>query len=394
MKLIRRFGLALTIALTCWLPALQASAACAIVQSGFNSLAGNATTTVTLTGVTSGNSIITGSMIYGTPTAATASVSDGTSFTQAVRASEVPVSTEATAAALHYRHNVSSGTHAVVLTTNATAGNRFGWFYVAEVSGLVNAVPNQTASNNAESSSPTSGTTSATTVANECVLAIMSIGQTTSDAGIDAATSGYTNLFIRQDVIAESAGSVDVKSVSATGAQSAAWGTLNGSMGWAGAIAAFEETSASPAVLSSATPSGTLGTSTVATLGATSTVTSGTFYGVVDPSGQISGITAAQVIAGTDNAGGAVTASCNGAVSTTTPSCAVSGLTAATLYSYAVAQSSAGGNSNVLTGTFTTAAAGGSVVISPLGGGGGSAARPVTFVEPANDDEFLLRASR
>lgn len=112
-----------------------------------------------------------------------------------------------------------------------------------------------------------------------------------------------------------------------------------------------------PAVLSAATPSGTLGTATTATLGATTDTNSGTFYGVVDTAGNISGISAAQVKAGQNNVGGAAVASGNAAISTTSPSVGMTGLTAGTLYSYAVVQNSTGGDSNVLTGTFTTASA-------------------------------------
>ncbi len=114
---------------------------------------------------------------------------------------------------------------------------------------------------------------------------------------------------------------------------------------------------ASPATLSSATPSGTLGTTTSATLGATTDQTTGTFYGVVDTAGNISGITAAQVKAGQNNASASAVSASSTAVSTTSPATAVSGLTAATAYSYAVVQNNVNGDSNVLTGTFTTAAA-------------------------------------
>jgi hypothetical protein len=117
----------------------------------------------------------------------------------------------------------------------------------------------------------------------------------------------------------------------------------------------------SPATLSSATPSGTLGTATTATLGATTDQTTGTFYGVVDTAGNISGITAAQVKAGDNNGDTAAVAASNSAVSTTTPSTGVTGLTADTAYSYAVVQNNANGDSNVLTGTFTTAVAGSSL---------------------------------
>lgn len=125
----------------------------------------------------------------------------------------------------------------------------------------------------------------------------------------------------------------------------------------------------SPATLSSPTPSGTLGTQNTATIGATTNQTSGTFYAVVDTAGNISGITASQVKAGQNNASAAAVDDCSASVSTSTPSCGVSGLTDSTAYSYAAVQNNANGDSNVVTGTFTTAAS----------GGGGSAVVPVFF---------------
>src|SRR6185295_16976240 len=113
----------------------------------------------------------------------------------------------------------------------------------------------------------------------------------------------------------------------------------------------------SPATLSGATPSGTLGTTTSATLGATTDQTSGTLYGVVDTAGNITGISAAQVKAAQNNAGGAPVASGNSSVSSGSPSVGVTGLTANTAYSYALVQNNANGDSNVITGTFTTASA-------------------------------------
>lgn len=125
---------------------------------------------------------------------------------------------------------------------------------------------------------------------------------------------------------------------------------------WAAATVVIKPASGSAPVLSLPTPSGTLGTTTTATLGATTDVASGTFYGVVDTAGNISGITAAQIKAGDNNGDTAAVASSNSVVSTTTPSTGVTGLSANTLYSYAVAQNAVAGDSNVLTGTFTTAA--------------------------------------
>jgi hypothetical protein len=143
-----------------------------------------------------------------------------------------------------------------------------------------------------------------------------------------------------------------------TASASAGGGSWTASQGSSGVVfdAVFSAASSSPATLSSATPSGTLVSTTSATLGATTDQASGNFYGVVDSAGNISGITATQVKAGQNNAGGAPVASGNSVASTTTPSISVSGLTANTLYSYAVAQNNSNGDSNVLTGTFTTAA--------------------------------------
>jgi hypothetical protein len=114
---------------------------------------------------------------------------------------------------------------------------------------------------------------------------------------------------------------------------------------------------AAGATLSGATPSGTLGTQTTATIGATTDQTTGNFYAVVDVAANMAGITATQIKAGQHAGGTAAIASEDAAVSTTTPSVGITGLTAGTLYSYAVVQNNANGDSNVLTGTFTTAAA-------------------------------------
>lgn len=106
------------------------------------------------------------------------------------------------------------------------------------------------------------------------------------------------------------------------------------------------------ATLSAPTASGV--TATTATLGATTDQTSGTFYVVVDTAANLSGVTASQIKAGQKASGSAALASGNAAVSTTTPSVGVTGLSQSTLYSYAAVQNNSNGDSNVLTGTFTT----------------------------------------
>jgi hypothetical protein len=108
--------------------------------------------------------------------------------------------------------------------------------------------------------------------------------------------------------------------------------------------------------LSSGSPTGLIGTSTSVVLGAVTNTANGTFYGVVDVTAKITGITAAQIKAGQNNASAAAIGASNSAISTTSPSTTVSGLTAATAYSWAMIQRTSGAvDTNLLTGTFTTA---------------------------------------
>lgn len=110
------------------------------------------------------------------------------------------------------------------------------------------------------------------------------------------------------------------------------------------------------ATLSSPSPSGTLGTSTSATVAATTDQSSGTLYAVVSTSNNVSTATAAQVKAGQNSTGAAASFSANSSVSTTSPSVGISGLSPGTLYYYAEVQNNGGGDSNVVSGSFTTAA--------------------------------------
>lgn len=104
--------------------------------------------------------------------------------------------------------------------------------------------------------------------------------------------------------------------------------------------------------ISGATPSGTLGTTTTATVGCTTDDSTGTLYVVVDTA-SLSGITASQIKAGQNASSAAAVASGNSAVSTTSPSVSVTGLSANTSYNYAIVQFS-GGNSNIWIGAFKT----------------------------------------
>lgn len=210
---------------------------------GFNN---TSTAAVSLTGVTAGNSILIYCPLYSDATPAEPSA---TSYTLARRGSITNGSSSRSASFL-YRHNVSAGTHNITVNTSAASGFQFGYAIPFEVSGLANAAPNVTmpaanGANGQNDASPTTGTSGGTTVATCFIVAGMCLAAGTADAGIDTpATTGYTNHGVRQISTSEVAYSFDSKSVSSTGTQSAAWGTLSASAEWGAVLVAFEESAA------------------------------------------------------------------------------------------------------------------------------------------------------
>lgn len=109
--------------------------------------------------------------------------------------------------------------------------------------------------------------------------------------------------------------------------------------------------------LSSPTPSGTLGTESTATVGATSTASTGTFYAILSTSNNASGASCTQIKAGQNSTGASASFAEDDTVSTTSPSVGFTGLTGSTLYYYAACHADSNGDSNVVSGSFTTAAA-------------------------------------
>lgn len=135
--------------------------------------------------------------------------------------------------------NVASG--ATTVTFDSGSG-----FYavasVAEFSGLAtSSALDKTATNSADSTTPTSGTTATTTQADELVVACLAEYEGSANDGIDVpATTGYTNIHVERDSSTYMGHASDYKIVSATGAQSAAWGTLASSLAWGACIATYK----------------------------------------------------------------------------------------------------------------------------------------------------------
>lgn len=240
-----------------------------------------ATATATLTGVTAGNSIIAivrgGSFNYASDPSC--SVSDGTSYSLAKTQTGHAGGNVRPLAEIHYLHDVSAGTHTVVATMSAGSFNCYGALDVVEVSGLADAAPDVTAGSFSDSSTdPVTGTTSATSGANG--IAIAAVGLLGSGT-ISLAASGYTNLYEDEAMNPDSvAGSSDYKILSATGAQSASWGTLGSSKPYAGAIAVFLD--ASPAVTVT-----DVATDEAITADQTNVVVTGTGFGASQDSGSV-----------------------------------------------------------------------------------------------------------
>src|SRR3990172_3212696 len=219
----------------------------------------------------------------------------------------------------------------------------------------------------------------ATALENNCLclgIARKSKNDTSNDATLLSSPTGLSNNVLFYYPNGYTCGLVLNYAIQTTAtnitAQDPGWNiSIDQSTGRTAAVL-FLSSGAAP-TLSSPTPSGTLGTQTTATIGCTTDISSGTLYGVVDTD-SLSGITGAQVKAGTDASDGAVIWDGSGAVSSTTPSLGAAGLTANTTYNYDLVQNY-GGGSNVVTGSFTTAAVTaatftGTTTVTPSTGGG------------------------
>jgi hypothetical protein len=123
------------------------------------------------------------------------------------------------------------------------------------------------------------------------------------------------------------------------------------------AVDGVTSSSASPPVISSATPSGTIGTANSATVGCTTDTEEGTLYAVLSETNNVSTASGTQIKAGQNSTSAAADFADDAAVTDSTPEVAFSGLDPETTYYYALVQETTEGFSNVLSGSFTTAAA-------------------------------------
>jgi hypothetical protein len=199
----------------------------------------------TLNGVAAGALLVNCNSLDGDQENATPSDDRGNTWNTTTE-----VTPQSCEAYINYAQNASAGN--TVVTVDYGTG-----FYIegslAEFSGVATsgALDQQASNSNAGSATPTSGTTGATTEADSLVVACLACAGNTNDQGIDTpAATGFSNLHVHQSYFDTIGHSSDYKVVAATGAQSASWGTMNGSYPWAAKIATFKGAgAASPVAL-------------------------------------------------------------------------------------------------------------------------------------------------
>lgn len=207
----------------------------AFVQRVTGSGANVNTQTFTLNGVAAGSLLVNCSSLDGDQ--ANITPTDDRGNTWSTTTEVTPQSCESY---INYAQNAAAGN--TVVTTDYGTG-----FYiegsVSEFSGVAtsNALDVQASNGSAGSATPTSGTTGATSVADSVVIACLACAGNTNDQGIDTpATTGYSNMHVHQSYFDTIGHSSDYKILAATGTQSAAWGTLNGSYPWTAKIVVFK----------------------------------------------------------------------------------------------------------------------------------------------------------
>lgn len=218
-----------------WAPASGALVPAVLQSTSTLRLDGASSGTLTLSGVQAGSTLVVASSAYefgadGLPDSV--SSSPALTWTQAVQSPNANTFGDGNRAAIWTARATASGGHTVTLTYNSG----YAAASMAEVSNLASAsLVNATASASGTSSSPVSGT-AAGTVAAGIAFACLTCDSSNPSTGIKT-PSGWTNAGRHDTASTAQPHSLDYLVVSATGNLSAAWGPLNQSERWAGAIA-------------------------------------------------------------------------------------------------------------------------------------------------------------
>ena len=215
--------------------------AASFVKSNQTSFEGQGSVSVTLTGVTAGNSLIAGASVYFAPNALNISSSPSLSWSK-----DTPNHAFEPAYGIFSTHNLSSGGNYTITATSVEGA--YFVLGVSEFSGITPAdsvdVVKPNGLSGGGSNSPNTGTSESTTVADAVVVAVMSHNGN-SNSSINA-PSGYTHISVEPNGAAYVNHSFDYRILSATGTQSASWGPLSNSAPWNTALVVYKAGPAGP----------------------------------------------------------------------------------------------------------------------------------------------------
>ena len=198
---------------------------------------------LSLSGVTSGNTILVGvSLTPFTAAEPVISVSDGTSYNEDVAVWYSAASSERKKIAIFRLHNVSAGSKTITVSFSGPSFTLvYGAMVAHEVSGLENAAPDKTVSASGNGTAPVTSASGVLTQANNFVLGVMS----SQFGGIDL-PSGFTNLYLDDSTAGTPPNSHDYKNVASTSSLTIDWGTLAATSDWAAVGAVYKDASATP----------------------------------------------------------------------------------------------------------------------------------------------------
>ena len=190
---------------------------------------GGTTASPSLTGVTSGNTLIAVyslASFFSPP--GSVSVNDGSAYS--IENSQTVTGDTTYNCGIARLGNVGAGTHTAVCTSNGAS--TYGNAILVEVSGIQNVVADKLANNTGSSTTPTSGSTGTLSQANEIIFSVLVADSSLS--GFTYPPTGYTGLFQDSGFCP---GAACYQIVAANTALNTSWGTASTTTNW-GACAA------------------------------------------------------------------------------------------------------------------------------------------------------------
>ena len=184
---------------------------------------------LSLTGVTSGNSILVGvAVAVFTGIEPVFTVSDGSSYAEDVAVWFSTAASQRVKVGIYRLHGAASGAHTISVSfTGPSAANVYGAVRAHEISGLQNSNADKTMSGTGNSNTPVTGASGALSQADNFVFGCVM----TEFAGIDTPTN-FTNVYLDNSTSGVSPNSQDYRVISNAASLTIGWGTLDVSGDW------------------------------------------------------------------------------------------------------------------------------------------------------------------